>query len=163
MLEPLMRAQKDHRGWHEASMCLSGPLTGPFVTGDFRSIFSPSFCSLSLGGVQVGGNAITMGKKKSSSNAQTSKAAAKAAKKTKATQKTERKEKRKIGKAKDEFDDDQDLEAILENVSEALTAFTSPLLANKEYASRSGANGKHRTRLPRNSSMAHLAGEPTRH
>jgi hypothetical protein len=26
-------------------LCLSGPLTGPFVTGDFRSIFSPSFCS----------------------------------------------------------------------------------------------------------------------
>jgi hypothetical protein len=104
-----------------------------------------------------------MGKKKSLSNVQTSKAAAKAAKKAKATQKTERKEKRKLGKAKDEFDDDQDLEAILENVSEALTAFTSPLLANKEYASRSAANGKRPTRLPRNSSMALLAGEPTRH
>jgi len=114
---------------------------------------------LSLGGVQVGGNAITMGKKKS---LQTSKAATKAAKKAKATQKTERKEKRKLGKAKDELDDDQDLEAILENVSEALTAFTSPLLANEEYASRSAANGKRRTRLPRNSLMAHLAGEPTR-
>jgi hypothetical protein len=117
------------------------------------------FCSWSLGGVQVGGNAITMGKKKS---LQTSKAATKAAKKSKATQKTERKEKRKLGKAKDELDDDQDLEAILENVSEALTAFTSPLLANEEYASRSAANGKRRTRLPRNSSMVHLAGEPTR-
>jgi arsenate reductase-like glutaredoxin family protein len=127
------------------------------------SIFSPSFCSLSLGGFQVCGNDITMGKKKSSSNAQTSKAAAKAAKKARTTQKTERKEKRKLGKAKDEFDDDQDLEAILENVSEALTAFTSPLLANKEYASRFAANGKRRMRLPRNSSMAHLAEEPTRH
>jgi hypothetical protein len=144
-------------------MCISGPLSGPFVTGDFHSIFSPSFCSLSLGGVQVGDNAITMGKKKSSSNVQTSKAAAKAAKKAKATQKTERREKKKLGKAKDELDDDQDLEAILENVSEALTAFTSPLLANREYTSRSAANGKPRTRLPRNSSMAHLAGEPTRH
>lgn len=104
-----------------------------------------------------------MGKKKPSSNVQTSKAAAKAAKKAKATQKTERKEKRKLGKAKDEFDDDQDLEAILENVSYALTAFTSPILANEEYPSRSAANGKRRTRLPKNSSMAHLAGEPTRH
>jgi arsenate reductase-like glutaredoxin family protein len=73
--------------------------------------------------VQVGGNAVTMGKKKASSNVQVSKAAAKAAKKAKAAQKTERKEKRKLGKGKDEFDDDQDLEAILENVSEC-----SPLL-----------------------------------
>jgi len=104
-----------------------------------------------------------MGKKKSAANTQTSKAAAKAAKKAKATQKIERKEKRKLGKAKDEFDDDQDLEAILENVSEALTAFTSPLLANREHASRSAANGKRCTRLPRNSSMAHLAAEPMRH
>ena len=56
-----------------------------------------------------------MGKKKSS-NAQTSKAATKAAKKAKAAQKTERREKKKLGKAKDEFEDDQDLEAILENV-----------------------------------------------
>ena len=65
----------------------------------------------------------TMGKKKTLSNTQTSKAAAKAAKKAKAAQKTERKEKRKSGKGKDEFDDDQDLEAILENVSDY-----SPLL-----------------------------------
>jgi arsenate reductase-like glutaredoxin family protein len=135
----------------------------PVLYRRFSLDFLAVICSSSLGGVQVSGNAITMGKKKSSSNAQTSKAAAKAAKKAKATQKTERKEKRKLGKAKDEFDDDQDLEAILENVSEALTAFTSPLLANKEYASRSAANGKRRTRLPRNSSMAHLAGEPTQH
>lgn len=129
----------------------------------FSLDFLAVILQLVLGGFQVGGNAITMGKKKSSSIAQTSKAAAKAAKKARATQKTERKEKRKLGKAKDEFDDDQDLEAILENVSETLTAFASPLLANKEYASRSAANGKQRTRLPRNSPMAHLAGEPTRH
>jgi arsenate reductase-like glutaredoxin family protein len=58
-----------------------------------------------------------MGKKKLS-NAQTSKAAAKSAKKAKAARKTERKEKKRLGKAKDEFEDDQDLEAILENVSE---------------------------------------------
>jgi hypothetical protein len=63
-----------------------------------------------------------MGKKKLSI-AQTSKAAAKAAKKAKAAQKIERKEKKKLGKAKDEFEDDQDLEAILENVSEH-SAFT---------------------------------------
>ncbi|KAI0246941.1 hypothetical protein BJV78DRAFT_1250109 [Lactifluus subvellereus] len=56
-----------------------------------------------------------MGKKKPS-NAQTSKVAAKAAKKAKTAQKTERKEKKKSGKGKDEFDDDQDLEAILENI-----------------------------------------------
>jgi len=81
-----------------------------------------------------------MGKKKSS-NAQTPKVAAKAAKKAKAAQKTERKEKKKSGKAKDEFDDDQDLEAILENVSEH-SALTSPRLANKEFASRFAENGK---------------------
>ncbi|KAN0118364.1 galactose oxidase [Russula decolorans] len=72
-----------------------------------------------------------MGKKKSSSNVQTSKAAAKSAKKAKATQKTERKEKRKLGKAKDEFDDDQDLEAILENIRrewEASHAVTEELV-----------------------------------
>jgi hypothetical protein len=63
-----------------------------------------------------------MGKKKLSI-AQTSKAAAKAAKKAKAAQKIERKEKKKLGKVKDEFEDDQDLEAILENVSEH-SAFT---------------------------------------
>jgi hypothetical protein len=65
-----------------------------------------------------------MGKKKSS-NAQTSKAAAKSAKKAKAARKTERKEKKKQGNAKDEFEDDQDLEAILENVSEHFTFASS--------------------------------------
>ncbi|KAH9960561.1 hypothetical protein BGW80DRAFT_1362810 [Lactifluus volemus] len=53
---------------------------------------------------------------KKPSNAPVSKAAAKAAKKAKAAQKTERKEKKKLGKGKDELDDDQDLEAILENI-----------------------------------------------
>lgn len=72
---------------------------------------------------QVIGNTILMGKKKSS-NTQVSRAASKAAKKAKAAQKTERKEKKKSGKAKDEFDDDQDLEAILENVSKH-SAFAS--------------------------------------
>ncbi|KAI0294029.1 hypothetical protein B0F90DRAFT_1759473, partial [Multifurca ochricompacta] len=56
-----------------------------------------------------------MGKKKVL-NAQTSKAVAKAAKKVRAVQKTERKEKKKLGKGKDELNDDQDLEAILENI-----------------------------------------------
>ncbi|KAI9462684.1 galactose oxidase [Russula earlei] len=71
-----------------------------------------------------------MGKKKSS-NTQTSKVAAKIAKKSKAAQKTERKEKKKTGKAKDEFDDDQDLEAILENIRrewEAAHAVTEELV-----------------------------------
>ena len=72
-----------------------------------------------------------MGKKKSS-NPQTSKASAKAAKKAKAAQKTERKEKKKSGKAKDEFEDDQDLEAILENVSDHST-FAWHGLSNKEF------------------------------
>jgi hypothetical protein len=72
---------------------------------------------------QVIGNTILMGKKKSS-NTQVSKVASKAAKKAKAAQKIERKEKKKSGKAKDEFDDDQDLEAILENVSKH-SAFAS--------------------------------------
>ena len=90
----------------------------PFIAGDFLLTAVFSLC-----GVQVGGNAVTMGKKKALSNTQTSKVAAKAAKKAKAAQKTERKEKRKSGKGKDEFDDDQDLEAILENVSDY-----SPLL-----------------------------------
>jgi hypothetical protein len=157
LLMLLMRVQKD--GLKQGAFF---PVRIPArsFTGDFHSIFPPSYLQLES---QVGGNAITMGKKKSLSNVQTSKAAARAAKKAKATQKTERKEKRKLGKAKDELDDDQDLEAILENVSEALTAFTSPLLANEEYPSRSAANGKRRTRLPRNLSMAHLAAEPTRH
>jgi hypothetical protein len=95
----------------------SGPILGPFLAG------GEFFLSQNFVGVQVGGNAVTMGKKKASSNVQTSKAAAKAAKKAKAAQKTERKEKRKLGKGKDELDDDQDLEAILENVSKR-----SPLL-----------------------------------
>lgn len=116
-----MSAQKKIRGDCLSKvgrdLFVSGPLTGPLFYRRFSLDFLALICSLSLGGVQVGGNAITMGKKKSSSNAQTSKAAAKAAKKAKATQKTERKEKRKLGKAKDELDDDQDLEAILENVS----------------------------------------------
>ncbi|KAH9980749.1 hypothetical protein BJV74DRAFT_887573 [Russula compacta] len=71
-----------------------------------------------------------MGKKKTSIS-QTSKVAAKAAKKAKAAQKTERKEKKKSGKAKDEFDDDQDLEAILENIRrewEAAHAVTEELV-----------------------------------
>ncbi len=164
-----MRAQKSHRVWLEASLEAYGPCVLPvrLPARSLPAIFllprpTPPFFSR-LSGVQVGGNAVTMGKKKSSSNAQTSKAAAKAAKKAKAAQKTDRKEKRKLGKGKDEFDDDQDLEAILENVSEAFTAFTSPLLANKEHASRSAANGKRCTRLPRNSSKAHPVGEPTRH
>jgi len=69
-----------------------------------------------LSSFAVAAGLIFMGKK--NSNVQTTKAAAKAAKKARAAQKTERKEKKKQGKAKDEFDDDQDLEAILENVSE---------------------------------------------
>src|SRR6266436_1182136 len=151
MLEPMIRGQKNHSNLRRVTECLSGPLYRP---DRCRRFSRPRFliCSLSLGGVQVGDNAIAMGKKKSSSNVQTSKAVTKAAKKARAAQKTERKEKRKLGKAKDEFDDDQDLEAILENVSEAFTAFTSPVLANEEYTSRSAANGKRRTRLPRNSS-----------
>lgn len=98
-----------------------------------------------------------MGKKKSSIS-QTSKVAAKAAKKAKAAQKTERKEKKKSGKAKDEFDDDQDLEAILENVLEH-SAFPSPSLANKEFASRSAENGKRHTLLLRSLSKGRRAGE----
>lgn len=150
------------RYWPEAKAVSFRSGYRPVCCRRFSLNFLALICGLSLSGVQVSGNTITMGKKKASSNAQT-KAAAKAAKKAKATQKTERKEKRKLGKAKDELDDDQDLEAILENVSEALTAFKSPLLANEEYASRSAANGKRRTRSPRNSLMVHLAGEPTRH
>jgi hypothetical protein len=89
-----------------------------------------------------------MGKKKSS-NAQTPKAL-KAAKKAKAAQKTERKEKKKIGKAKDEFEDDQDLEAILENVLEhsAFTFLAQLQLSDRIFffgLSRFAENGKHRT------------------
>lgn len=80
-----------------------------------------------------------MGKKKS--NAQTTKAAAKAAKKVRAVQKIERKEKKKQGKTKDEFDDDQDLEAILENVSEH-PVFTLPSSANRNIPSRSAGSGR---------------------
>ena len=107
----------------------SGPVTGilPWLA-DF-----PSLRTSNPPGpqhrFQVISSAIPMGKKKLS-NAQTSKAAAKAAKKAKAAQKTERKEKKKSGKAKDEFDDDQDLEAILENVSKH-SAFASRGLSNK--------------------------------
>jgi ribosomal protein L12E/L44/L45/RPP1/RPP2 len=87
------------------SICRFRPAYRPLLTGfSESSIF------------QLIGNAILMGKKKASS-AQASKAAAKAAKKAKAAQKIERKEKKKSGKAKDEFEDDQDLEAILENVT----------------------------------------------
>jgi hypothetical protein len=80
-----------------------------------------------------------MGKKKS--NAQTTKAAAKAAKNARATQKTERKEKKKQGKTKDEFEDDQDLEAILENVSKH-SVFTFPSSANRDIPSRSAESGR---------------------
>ena len=80
-----------------------------------------------------------MGKKKL--NAQATKAAAKAAKKARATQKTERKEKKKQGKTKDEFDDDQDLEAILENVSKQ-SVFTLPSSANRDIPSRSAGSGR---------------------
>lgn len=82
-----------------------------------------SFTAASVLAVSSWWRRLTMGKKKALPNAQTTKAAARAAKKAKAAQKTERKEKRKIGKAKDEFDDDQDLEAILENVSEHFHRF----------------------------------------
>jgi hypothetical protein len=166
MFEPKMRAQKVIESGLKQALKLTDHVSfrPAYRPVRYRRLFLVSRRRFSrLSGVQVGGNAITMGKKKSSSNAQTSKTAAKAAKKAKAAQKVERKEKRKLGKGKDEFDDDQDLEAILENVSEAFTAFTSPFLANKEHASRSAANGKRRTRLPRNSSKAHPVGEPTRH
>jgi hypothetical protein len=95
---------------------ITGALWGPAPAGPGTPLcgFHITFCSKD----------IFMGKKKAT-NAQTSKMAAKAAKKAKAAQKIERKEKKKTGKAKDEFDDDQDLEAILENVSEHF-AFTPP-------------------------------------
>ena len=54
-----------------------------------------------------------MAKKKVS---ETGKSAAKAAKKAKAAAKNERKETRKIGKQKNDVVDEEDLEAILENV-----------------------------------------------
>ena len=119
MLELVISSQKTHQDVTDKSV----------TPARFRPVYfrrsphcasSASASALSLCGVQVGGNAVTMGKKKALSNTQTSKAAAKAAKKAKAAQKTERKEKRKSGKGKDEFDDDQDLEAILENVSDYL-------------------------------------------
>ena len=71
------------------------------------------------------------------------KAAAKAEKKQKAAQKTERKEKKKAGKNKDEFaDDDQDLEAILEQVrndaSMCRTCLTMGVLLSAVDATRLG-------------------------
>ena len=59
----------------------------------------------------------TMAKKKAAGGVAVNKAAAKAAKKAKAAAKVERKEKKKVGKGRDEEDDGEDLEAILENVS----------------------------------------------
>ena len=55
-----------------------------------------------------------MGKKKAANQ---SKAAAKQAKKAKAAQKIERREIKKVSKNKQEYDDDDDLEGILEKVS----------------------------------------------
>jgi len=104
----------------------SGPVPGLYGWRIFRALQIPLDHSTDF---QVIGSAIPMGKKKLS-NAQTSKAAAKAVKKAKAAQKTERKEKKKSGKAKDEFDEDQDLEAILENVSNH-SAFATRGLSNK--------------------------------
>ncbi|KAL1719131.1 hypothetical protein EV715DRAFT_290573 [Schizophyllum commune] len=57
-----------------------------------------------------------MTKKKAAGGAAVNKAAAKAAKKAKAAAKVERKEKKKVGKGRDEEDDGEDLEAILENM-----------------------------------------------
>src|SRR5258708_33771287 len=99
MFEPKMRAQKSHRVWLEASLEVYGPCVLPvrlparFLPAIFL-VPRPRRRFSRLNGVQVAGNPVTMGKKKSSSNAQTPKPAAKAANKAKAAKKTNRKTRR---------------------------------------------------------------------